>query len=118
MTVLSTPARRRFIAAVCRSTCGEIDLALSVVQARRAALVCFVTSSAIASRLSGSAAAGWKQWVVRLAAPFLEPRAEHGDGVCGERRCSLFAPFPGGPHVRSGCELHVLAAQRGQLRHA
>ena len=69
MTVLSTPACRRFIAAVCRSVCGETVLLVRVGQLWLAVVVCLVSSSAIASRLSGRPRlvgnSGWSGWPSR-----------------------------------------------------
>ena len=115
MTVLSTPACRRFIAAVCRSVCGETFLFFSVGQLRLAVVACLVTRSAIASRLSCAAAAGGEQWLLRLAVALLEPFAEDGDGLAGQRRGSLFPALPQDLNVWAGAEVRVLAAQAGEL---
>jgi hypothetical protein len=52
---------------------------------------------------------------VRLTCSLAEPDAQHGDGLGGERRGAPLASFAVAAEVRSGGELHVGAAQAGQL---
>ncbi len=61
------------------------------------------------------AAAGWEQWLVTLAGAFGEPFAQDGDGLPGQWGCSLFPSFPEDLNVRAGAEVHVMAAQTGEL---
>ena len=111
MTVLSTPACRRFIAAVCRSVCGETFL---FVRRRAAAaggggVLGDQQRDRVAAELA--ATAGREQWLLRLAVALGEPFAQHGDGLSGQRRGALFAALPEGLNVRAGAEVRVLAAQ-------
>ena len=71
MTVLSTPACRRFIAVVCRSVCGETFLFFRVGEMRLAVLAWLVTRSAIASRLSGRG----RKFVVEFGEGVISPVA-------------------------------------------
>ena len=95
--------------------CGETFLFFRVGQSWLRGGGVLGESSAIASRLSERAAAGREERLVGLAVAFLKPFAEHGDGLAGERRGSLFASLPEGLHVRAGSEVHVLAAEAGEL---
>jgi hypothetical protein len=64
------------------------------------------------------AAAGREQRVVWPAASFCEPLPEHGDGLAGQRRRAVFAAFAEYLDVRAGGEVHVLAAEAGELADA
>ena len=59
-----------------------------------------------------------EQRVVWPAAAFCEPLPEHGDGLAGQRRRTVFAAFAEYLDVRAGGEVHVLAAQAGELADA
>lgn len=62
-----------------------------------------------------SAAAGRKQRLVGVAGALFQPFARHGDRVSGQRRSAPFASLAGDLNVRAGAEVHVLAAQSGEL---
>ena len=100
---------------MCRSVCGETVLLVRVGQLRLAVVACLVTQERDRVAAERSAAAGWEQRLVGLAGALVEPFAQHGDGLLGQRRGALFAALPEDLDVRAGAEVHVLAAQAGEL---
>src|ERR1035441_8256776 len=51
-----------------------------------------------------------------MAVAFAQPYAEHAGGQGGQWRAAFLSSFAQAPDVRSGAELHVLAAEPGQFR--
>ena len=107
MTVMSTPAWSRFIAAVCRRVCGVIFLACRVAQVRAAVSACLVTRCSTASRESGVPVLAGNSGLAGPALLLGDPRAEDCDGVRGERGGAIFPAFAAAVDVRPGAEADV-----------
>lgn len=99
--------------------CGVTRLARSDAQ-RRAALGCgrYVLRDEGLDGVGAehAAPAGREQRIRRAARLFPQPGPEDGDAVGGERGGSLLASLAGAAHVGTGAEMHVIAAEPGQLR--
>ena len=117
MTLLTTPACRRFIAAVWRRTCGETVLVASVGQLRLAVVACLLTSRATASRLSARPRlvgnSGWSGSPERSLVQ--RRRTSVVCAVSGVMRCLRPLPEAWMCGALASC---VLAAQGGQLGEA
>ena len=118
MTVLSTPACRRFIAAVCLSVCGEIVLFFRVGQVWLAAVSVFGDQERDRVAAERPAAAGREQRLLWSPVALFEPFAQDGHGLAGERRGAVFASLAERLNVRAAGEVHVVAVQAGELADA
>jgi hypothetical protein len=65
-----------------------------------------------------SSGAGGEQWLVRVAASFLDPGAQHGGSRGGQGDTALFAAFAGAAHVGPGAELQVAAVEPDEFGQA
>ena len=116
MTALSQPDCSNDMAQVCLRTWGVGCLVRTEGRCWAAVAVCLATRHPTALRVSGAPRrVGNKGSSDEPRCSFIQ-RSHQGDGLLGERRAALLAPFPLAAHMRTGAELDVTDTQAGQLR--
>src|SRR2546423_11193844 len=118
MTVMSTPAWSRFIAAVCRRVCGVTCLTCSDGQVRAAVAACFATRPVTASWDSRVPRRGREQGAGVGGPACGKPAGQDADGVRGQRGAAVLAAFAAAVDMRADTELEVAGGQSGQFRDA
>src|SRR6266545_2606871 len=109
MVAMSTPAWRRFIAQVCRRTCGDTCLPLRERQLDFAAVTCLASRHWIASTLSGRPCLVGERGLRGSAGPLAQPGAQHGEA---EQRMDRGEPGVAGAHAVAS-----VVFEMGQERH-